>query len=799
MRYRHALSFCCGLLAPVILFSQSRVGDWESFTSFLNVRQTIEVGEKIVSATSGGILLFDRASRSFEKLTNTDGLAETDLSVLDLDRNGHLWVGSSPPRGLVQIYDLQKRRAVKTFDFDLSSITDIVTSDSAVFVSYSKNLAWGILEFVWREGEFFYRQTYDPSEGSLEYIANLAVRGDSLFSATDRGLYLGDYRRFILNYPQNWDLPTGFSVAPVTRMHEVDGELLIVADGEIWSFSDSLEKLSDEYAGRSTLLDVTRSGDGTLYGITKWKLVRFDETGNVKDSWKTLSSCHRLETLNDGNLVLSTDRGIAIWNVERKSFEWYAPNTPVSNVYTALTVLDDGRLVAAGREGVSLLTEDGWYNVVPSRIKWAIRRHDKEDYSQFVADTVQYRSSRVWSLLADGDQILMSLQGVFPDTNEFGDPIGGGVVGINLSKPSDLAVYDTTDEHIDPYDDKGYMNVRGLFHDESGNLWISNFGAADLDKKITVLTPEGSWFHVPQLGPGGIPQKLENPTDIVVAEPDVVLIGSSKDDGFFVLKLDQDSDKDGLPDVLDEDADDSDSLPVMWVNFSTRDDLSNNTVWSVVSPEPRVAWALTAQGLQRLTFTSDYSRVSPYFFTYFSGVPFGEGSKVVMDSRQNVWVSSITAGVYVLLANATPWPDWNGFRHGNSYLLSDEVTAVAFDNVRGIAYIATSKGINSLRIPFAEKRRTYDHVTVFPSPFRIPNPTPMVIDGLMDNSSMKIMMLSGRVLRTIKSTSPSVHGYQAFWDGKTDEGEYVGTGVYLVAIYSESGQSHVTKIAVIRD
>jgi flagellar hook assembly protein FlgD len=43
-----------------------------------------------------------------------------------------------------------------------------------------------------------------------------------------------------------------------------------------------------------------------------------------------------------------------------------------------------------------------------------------------------------------------------------------------------------------------------------------------------------------------------------------------------------------------------------------------------------------------------------------------------------------------------------------------------------------------------------------------------------------------------------VEGFQAFWDGKDEFGNWVGTGVYLIAVYDENGSSSFLKIAVIK-
>ena len=37
------------------------------------------------------------------------------------------------------------------------------------------------------------------------------------------------------------------------------------------------------------------------------------------------------------------------------------------------------------------------------------------------------------------------------------------------------------------------------------------------------------------------------------------------------------------------------------------------------------------------------------------------------------------------------------------------------------------------------------------------------------------------------------------WDGRADNGEYLNTGIYLVAAYNINGETSVTKLAIIRN
>lgn len=766
-------------------YSQSRVGEWFSYTSHLDIEQSIQLGDTIVSATSGGILLYHQVSGKFEMMNNIEGLVTTDINSIAIDKNNHLWIGGASPNGVVQIYDLLRHESVAIFDFDLSEISNIAVSDSFAFVSYSQNQNWGILEFIWKDDAYRYRQIFNPSAEQLSFISGVAIRNDSLFVATDRGIFVGNYRDFILNYPQNWNLIS--EITDVVRIRKIGDELLVMSDGDTWSITDSLQLVSST---NLSLKDLLRLPDGTLYTLANQVLFKHNAEGEVVEYWRLDHKCNSITLSTDGNLIISTVRGLALWDVITETVSWYAPNSLASNVFTALTILDDGRLVAAGSKGVAILSEDGWYNLVVSTKSEAFHDFTTEDYSGFVADTIMYRTNRVWSVVERDGWIYYSLQGSLPVVTTGGDTIRGGLMSFQLENPGNFVIYDVLNSPLNPHSNEGSLNLRGLFVDDEKNLWISNFGADDIDKKITIFTADSQWIHIPQTG---LSDKCYNPTDLLVLEEDgIFMVGSNEDHirkgRFFVVEYEFSLTEDGRDTVL-----------VDWHSFNSNDQTDDNTVWAQVVNESGTAWVLTPLGLRRLTFNESFTSATPYFFTYYSGIGFGEGSKIVSDGRENIWLNSTSNGLYVLLANSSAWPDWSGFHPDNSFLLSDEVLAVAFDNNRGIAYIATSKGINSLKIPFAEERKSYSSLRTFPSPFRIPSTIPMVIDGLRDETSLKIFTMSGRVLRTIKSTSTEVSGYQAFWDGRTDSGELVGTGIYLIAVYEPGGESLVTKVAVIRE
>ena len=124
---------------------------------------------------------------------------------------------------------------------------------------------------------------------------------------------------------------------------------------------------------------------------------------------------------------------------------------------------------------------------------------------------------------------------------------------------------------------------------------------------------------------------------------------------------------------------------------------------------------------------------------------------------------------------------------------------VDFDHQKNLAYIATSKGVSILKIPFGRPKTNYQELKIFPSPYYIPSGHPMIIDGIVYQSSLKVMTLNGKVIKHVPSKGLGQDGQQLSWDGRNEKGEYVGSGVYLLMIYNKLGNSTIEKITVIND
>ncbi len=89
----------------------------------------------------------------------------------------------------------------------------------------------------------------------------------------------------------------------------------------------------------------------------------------------------------------------------------------------------------------------------------------------------------------------------------------------------------------------------------------------------------------------------------------------------------------------------------------------------------------------------------------------------------------------------------------------------------------------------------FGEITFSPNPYLIPSDVNLKIDGLIENSIIKILSVSGEVLSEFDSPG----GRIAVWNGLNKNNELVPTGIYIVVAYNKDGsKAGKGKVAVIR-
>lgn len=167
---------------------------------------------------------------------------------------------------------------------------------------------------------------------------------------------------------------------------------------------------------------------------------------------------------------------------------------------------------------------------------------------------------------------------------------------------------------------------------------------------------------------------------------------------------------------------------------------------------------------------------------------------MAIDGANRKWFGTLDNGVYVISSDNNT-QEFH-FTTDNSPLPSNTVTDIKIDETTGRVYFATGGGLCSYTsdITTSNSNMTDDSVYAYPNPVSPEYDGPITIMGLEPGSDVKILSTSGQLVNEGTAKGGS---YQ--WNGRNRRGERVATGIYMVNVAKQNGDSGVvTKIAVVR-
>ena len=742
-------------LAFCLLFPQVRVGEMKAITSSLDVRSLIVSKDEIILATGGGLGVYHTISGEYIVNTKDHGLMDTDLTTVHKGPNGLLWIGS---KSGVQVWDLNDEKRLDWFQLDIEMVSGFVTYKDMVYGTVKQNGVWGIMEFIHSNDKTYYRDFYGRED--IGYIDDIVKLGDDLILLTDLGLIGGNPHQ---THPIYWNKRFIQIGLPIIAMAEKDEELAIVTPQAIYSIqlnntpvpmvTNQIEFSSIRSIAVRGPLDYMAVTDSAVYHIgTDLFEKQFSDPGfHFSDI-----------TISNFSSIIGTNIGFA--QFDGITLSHIAGNEPIIAAPQVISITPDNKIFMANARGISM---SGWTNL--STFAHARGFSTSLNLEQSPIDFGN-KVSRIF--LGNDGYIYMGL--IYSTTS--------GIVSFDVS--DGIKVQQLYIPTVQSTNDDETFIVSGITMDGKGNIW----GTSGNNYNLPLSVFNGNQSRHFSIGEsGGV---LSNNSYAISADNfNRVWVSSSSKLVMYKYS----------GDVMDPTSE-------VWLEERVDPGITMRTPLDINVSSKNRLWILTPIGLihkdLQVSDTNPVSQTGPTatngdLFPYFPNVVFNTNSRIRFDPRGNIWVTSEFDGIHVVTENGEYWPDINGLNESNSNLLSNHVNDVTFDKDEGIAYIATVKGVSVIRIPFSEEKKSYNYVNIFPSPFRIPSSIPMTVEGLKDESSLKIMTLNGKVLRSIPNSE--VQGYQAFWNGRDESGELVGTGVYLIAVYDKSGAATIGKVAVIRE
>lgn len=334
----------------------------------------------------------------------------------------------------------------------------------------------------------------------------------------------------------------------------------------------------------------------------------------------------------------------------------------------------------------------------------------------------------------------------------------------------------------------GICKIGGLNFDGAGNLWTTNPGGKN---QIQVLKPDGTWKS---LSYPGIDNQFSAAGDLVITKSGTKWISINHSD-LFALRTQN------TLEVTTDDVYRKTSVRSKFSNGETTVIKAFNQINMLSEDQDGSLWVATESGIvvypnpEMLFGNNEFYGIQP-------SVDLGDGlfhpllenenvNAIFVDGGNRKWFATTNSGVYLFTADGSKLI--HHFNMDNSPLFSNNVTSIAINGQNGEVFFATDHGLISWMGEATLGNTSFQQLYVWPNPVRETYHGDITVDGLANESTVRITDVAGNlVYKTISN------GGRAVWNGKNRSGGRVNTGVYLIFCADQEGiQSRVIKLLFI--
>jgi hypothetical protein len=745
----------------ILSFNSATAGKkWANFTDYKNVTclSMDKFSQVVYCGTTGGLFITDLNNGSvLKKYTNVEGLINNNITALITDNQNKLWIGATD--GSICILDNSNSTFKYILDIKNSNETDkgiygFVTYGNYIFAA----TGFGIIKISSVTLNFVDAPYYQLGIFTLKSKVNdLTILNDAIYAATVSGMAYANLVNSNLNNPASW---INYYSSPlnsnVKSTKTFDGKVFAGGSNGIMFFDGAHWILyPNSNFSTSSIKNISPVGD-RLYFISNNSSfsAQKDSLDNVQP-YNTSDNCNTIISDNNRKPILGIlEKGI--FASINNSLTYIAPNCPNRNSFEYVNEDASGNIWAA-----SGLSDGGFYMFNGTNwTNYLIEQNPLIGYSNDCRKILS-KNDETWILFWGGGATLISSSGIH-NFNPYNSVLPGIANGSNYCVPYGGAFDNNNYFWIAFY---GTYNSQYLYVHTGDSTFVgytnpSFFGNTSHFNAMAIDNYNTKWIVT--TGPNGLYYFNENGT-----------IFNSNDDinGFY----------------------------------STLDFPEINTISHVIVDKNNYVWVTTNNGVfildNPLGAIQDPNHKPPFVklgIIYGNlKVPFTENCKTISaDVLNEKWIGTESNGVFHLSEDGSTLIEQ--FNISNSPILSNSINSIAVSGKTGRAYFATLYGLSSIETNAIQPVDKFDKIICKPNPYVIPstkNPT-LTIDGLVENSTIKIITLNGEVVAEYTARQGKIDDQ---WNGTDKKGKLVPTGIYIIVAYNKDGSKVGTgKLAVIR-
>jgi hypothetical protein len=755
------------------------IGQWREHLPYSQCIAVKEVGSKIYCATPYSIFYYDKEDNSIQRFSKINGLSDIGISTMNYNAAYNTLVIAYTNANI----DLIKNNTIINMsDIKRSSILGNKTINDIYFIGQYAYLSCGfgivVLDVVKEEIHDTY---YIGANGGQVNVHGLTKNDqDTLFAATEHGVYLAYAKNPNLANYQSWKLDTRLNTAlKYDHIITFNGQV-VVSQYQASPKGDSLFRNAN---GKWTkwVLDVSNPVEHfeSTYGklvisfnyFVKYYTQDFNYDNGVY-SYEQIGPSPTDAIFDNSGLIWIADNNVGLGSLDTTNGH-YNPiglSGPLSSLVFASTSFGSDVYVVPGGRDLSY---------TPNYNNAAIYHYDGSSWNNITASTDP-------GLAGVTDLCTISVDPSDSKRVYSGSFFRGLLELYNGKVVARFGVGNSTLQHHSADTDTSDVRVSGTAFDSDGNLWVvnshNNYCISRYCRSCSAST-QWTGYNVPIIQQDDLGQMIvDNSNQKWV----VMRIAGSITSPLLVFKEDAANPADSKSILLSQQVGNG-NIPGQYVYAIAVD--KNGEVW--VGTEAGIGVFFNPENI----FTGqdfDAQQILVQQGLYVQYLMENEKvTAIAVDGANRKWIGSEGGGLYLFSADGTKQIEH--FTTDNSPLFSNNILALAIEPETGEVFIGTDQGLISYKGTATEGGDKFSNVYAYPNPVKEDYDGLIGIKGLVSNAQVRITDISGNLI-----FSTQANGGLAIWDGKNFSGRKATSGVYLVYAGNDTGtEKIVTKILII--